>query len=827
MQGQAMIKEKLEQFRRRLLDMSRRNRLLNFKPKGRRSLEIVDQTAEDVYRWLVIEQKTLDFAPLGSVANAGDGVSDPSETPGENVEAPPDAPQTASSRKDADVPVKPMVLPPHGAQASPPADRHSPVTSDVADGVEPGRRTSRGFKAGDRLPTRLDEEALEKRLLFLAREAESALQEQGCNILYFALGLLDWVDPNDSDQNISAAPLVLVPVELVRRDARQPFRLRLLEDEPVVNPTLVELCRSNFRLELPPFDPESPEPLASFLQALEELVAQPYFKGWAVRRELHLGLFSFAKLLMYLDLDPTRWPEEAALGEHPLVTRLCGLAADEPVDYAPLDPNELDAQLHPQDTFQVVDADSSQQVAIVAAKNGTSMVIEGPPGTGKSQTITNIIAECLAAGKTILFIAEKAAALEVVKAKLDGVGLGEFALAMHSRQASKKAILEELDRALRFDAADPPPRAPEADELFELRNRLNDYVRRLHEKVEPLEFSRFEAMGQCATLREAPEAPFELADIRQWDRQQLREAEECVASLERALQRVGPPDGHPWRGVEAAEAPLPVRQRLPDAVSGLVGAIDEAQASGSELAALLQSSPPQCRQHAQRLVDVVDALLGAATLTSTSVLNQAWKDAGHRAKRLLACGKRLAELRAALAARWQAAAEEVDWTPVAAFRRLYGRSMLRWLRPTWHRDSRLIRAYLRPDVRLSQHQLLDDFETFREVKRLAAELREAQADADKLFGALWQGEASDWRRLQAHAAGMTAVSDLVARGETSAAALAAVCDEAGRRELGRLRKRFVLACNDMLEQRRAFRELLSIDLEAFLGDEPEAARFDT
>ena len=97
------------------------------------------------------------------------------------------------------------------------------------------------------------------------------------------MGLLDWVDPNDSDESISAAPLILVPVELVRRDARQPFRLRLLEDEPVVNPTLVELCRSNFRLELPPFDPESPEPLQSFLQALEELVAQPYFKGWAVR----------------------------------------------------------------------------------------------------------------------------------------------------------------------------------------------------------------------------------------------------------------------------------------------------------------------------------------------------------------------------------------------------------------------------------------------------------------------------------------------------------------------------------------------------------------
>ncbi len=608
--------------------------------------------------------------------------------------------------------------------------------------------------------------ALEKRLLFLAREAESALQEQGCNILYVALGLLDWVDPNDSDRNLSAAPLILVPVELVRRDARQPFRLRLLEDEPVVNPTLVELCRSSFRLELPPFDPESPEPLAGFFQAMEELVAQPYFNGWAVRREMHLGLFSFAKLLMYLDLDLARWPEEAALAAHPLVTRLCGLAAEESVEAAtlnavPLDPNELDAQLHPQDTFQVVDADSSQQVAIVAAKAGTSLVIEGPPGTGKSQTITNIIAECLAAGKTILFIAEKAAALEVVKAKLDGVGLGEFALAMHSRQASKKAILEELDRALRFDAADPPHRASEADELFEVRNRLNDYVRRLHEKVRPLEISRFEAMGRCATLRDAPEAPFELADIQQWDRQRLRKAEEYVGSLERALQRVGPPEGHPWRGVEAEEASLPVRQRLPDMLFGVIASVDKTEAAASELAALLQASPPECLQEIERLVNVVDALLDAPAITSADLVNQAWNEAGLRVDGLLTCGERLKELRTVLAARWQSAAEEVDWTPVAAFRRLHGGSMLRWLRPTWHRHVGLVRVHLLPGVRPSDEQLLDDFETFREVKRLAAELRAAQTRGEKLFAALWQGEASDWSRLQNHAAAINVVRNAV------------------------------------------------------------------
>ncbi|HVX60777.1 MAG TPA: DUF3320 domain-containing protein, partial [Pirellulales bacterium] len=247
----------------------------------------------------------------------------------------------------------------------------------------------------------------------------------------------------------------------------------------------------------------------------------------------------------------------------------------------------------------------------------------------------------------------------------------------------------------------------------------------------------------------------------------------------------------------------------------------------SELAALLQASQPQSLQEIERLVYVVDALLDAPTITSADLLNQAWNDAELRVDGLLACGKRLKELRAALASRWQTAAEEVDWTAVAAFRRLHGRSMLRWLRPTWHRHARLIRAYLLPSVRPADEQLLDDFETFREIKCLAAELREAQSRGEKLFAALWQGEASDWSRLQNHAAAMNVIRDSVARGETSASALAVLCDEVGREKLRRLRERFASARNELAEKERTLRELLSIDMAAFLGDEPQATRFET
>lgn len=821
-----MITEKLEQFQRRLLDMSRRNRLLNFKPKGRRSVQIVELAPEEIYGWLALEQKTLEFAPADAHTNERDssGSGDGAEA-GSAQES--YRSQTAASRRDRDVPVKPMPLPPHGVQTSPAAENTPPAAASASSSPAHSNRSPRIAKPAGQLPTDLDEESLEKRLLFLTREAESAMQEQGCNILYFAFGLLDWVDPNESGLKATAAPLVLMPVELVRRDAKQQYRVRAIEDEPVVNPTLVELCRSNFHLGLPEFDAESPDPLGGFLHAMEQLIAGPKFKGWAVRREVHLGLFSFAKLLMYLDLTPGRWPEGNALVEHPLVTRLCGLVDDEPQDAAPQDPAALDAELHPRDTFQVVDADSSQQTAIVSAKRGVNMVIEGPPGTGKSQTITNIIAEFLAAGKTILFVAEKAAALEVVKAKLDGVRLGEFALAMHSRQASKKAILEELDRALRFEAAAPAQQDGEADELFELRNRLNAYVRRLHERVEPLGVKRFDAMGYCAKLKDAPEAPFDLPNVRQWDRPRLKEAEERVAAWAGAMARVGPAEYHPWRGAGLADAPLPVRQRLPEQISGLSAAVEQAQSTGRKLAAKLQSKMPECRQHAERLVIVVDAIFKAPSITPASVLDRAWNDGRALAAELIAGGRRLAELRAELAARWQPAAQEVDWSDVAERRRLHGGSWFRWLWRSWRDDSRLIRSHLALGFNPSDLELLDDFAKFPEIKRLAAQIQQSQAQAERLFGGLWQGETSEWQRLENHVQAMTAIFELIARGESTAEAIASACDDSGRRDLSRLKKEFVLACNEMLQRRRELRDVLALDVATFLGGDAETTPFDT
>src|SRR5262249_25450357 len=146
-----------------------------------------------------------------------------------------------------------------------------------------------------------------------------------------------------------------------------------------------------------------------------------------------LGFFSFGKFLMYLDLDQESWPAEARPGDHPILQALLGEGFHEPPaevgDDEPIDPH-----LDPEDARQVLDADGSQVLALIDANRGRNLVIQGPPGTGKSQTIANLIAEALGRGRKVLFVAEKMAALEVVKRRLDGVGLGDACLELHSHK---------------------------------------------------------------------------------------------------------------------------------------------------------------------------------------------------------------------------------------------------------------------------------------------------------------------------------------------------------------------------------------------------------
>jgi hypothetical protein len=359
-----------------------------------------------------------------------------------------------------------------------------------------------GLEKGE-LYIQLSDDEMDRRLVELFRASRLALQEGGANTLYLVLGFLVW-NQDGKDGRRYKAPLILIPVNLARKAVRSGFSLSLHEDEPRFNLTLLEMLRQDFQLHLPAVEGELPRDdsgldVATIWRAVATAVKD--MPGWEVTQEVCLGQFSFAKYLMWKDLTD----HAAQLRQNPVVRHLMDTPDQAYGERAAfVAPEQLDDVLPPSGNFCPLPADSSQLAAVVAAAEGRDFVLEGPPGTGKSQTIANLIAQCLALNKTVLFVAEKTAALEVVYRRLKMVGLGEFCLELHSHKANKLEVLKQLSTS--WDtrkAGDQTTWEQECARMDLLRNQLNALVQRLHHRW-PNGLSVFTAISRTLAGRDLP-----------------------------------------------------------------------------------------------------------------------------------------------------------------------------------------------------------------------------------------------------------------------------------------------------------------------------------
>ncbi|MCX6842223.1 MAG: DUF4011 domain-containing protein, partial [candidate division WOR-3 bacterium] len=463
----------------------------------------------------------------------------------------------------------------------------------------------------------LERKTLVHKLLYLHKQARSGYEERGTRILHLAFGSLLWVDRDSS--GLVKSPLVLVPVELSREGATDRYRVKPVDEEPALNPALRVKLKHDFNVDLPdvPDDWEHVD-LSEYLGSVSAKVSE---MGWSIEDTSVLSLFSFHRLEMYKDLKEN---QEFARG-HSLVRALAGESLDD--DAEVVDPDKLDEAESPDDTYHILDADSSQRVCIQTVRQKVPLVvIQGPPGTGKSQTIANIIADELAGGGRVLFVSEKMAALEAVQKRLEKVGLasqGGFCLELHSHKADRKEVVRELSHSLhhrvRIDRANLQP--GDFPRLRRRRATLNGYVKALHEARPPLGRNLWNVLAELAPL--SPDPAFSLGDYdaSMLTEEVLRDFVDVCTRLDAVWHVALEGDDFPWRGCRETSSHLVASSEWRCVLQELAQSAAEWNNAARSVSETIGLPNPECLNDGARLLRLV------AHLKVCPGVQDAWLDA--------------------------------------------------------------------------------------------------------------------------------------------------------------------------------------------------------
>ncbi|MEE9393099.1 MAG: DUF4011 domain-containing protein [Planctomycetota bacterium] len=603
-----------------------------------------------------------------------------------------------------------------------------------------------------RLFSTVEQGETESRLLEIYRQARRTLEDTGANTLYLALGFLKWSEVEGAETRLRA-PILLLPVSLTRKSAREDFRLVLGDEEPRVNVTLLEKLRQDFGLDTKELEelPEDERGLDIGEILARWRAAVLTIAGWDVEESASLALFTFSKFMIWQDLESN----VEALMANDLVRHLIDRPGEDfrRQDQEPLTPESLDREVALRDIFCPRDADSTQLAAVVAATQGHSFVLQGPPGTGKSQTITNLIAQALAEGKRILFVAEKMAALDVVKDRLDAEGLGFACLEIHSNKASKRVVLDQLQEALEVSESKSPARWEQAVTRFEtLRDDLNAYVQTLHE---PGSFglSVFEATGRVVALRGSSRVLIDAATLAGLDAETYEQDAELTSALATAVmavEQVAPLSSHPLQGVGLGDWRPTLPRDFQSQLRALESAATKAEAGFSALAPDLELNPETNANLdlSALLPEALEFLTGPRPLLAEWISTTGWTERCARVHELLADGEQLKVIENDLALRWEVGEEPQHPSQLASrwrdldnsffVARWWGRrKIIKELEP-W-RGGRTL-----PDAA----QVLEDLGHAQRLRELQTSIEKADESGRAAFGAAWLGLNSDWPRLR-------------------------------------------------------------------------------
>lgn len=462
----------IKKLQAKLLDLTYRNKMLGLNYNAKTLLRVIDEIPSILFSKLQ-ESKELTFAPI------------PEPTKDELL--PKDESKGNDEKIDQRPPVKAF------------AEKKGFNTSfDLKPDTEEKPKKNH---TDNKIQTLLYTDELDAKLGKIHGLYRGSIDETGTNSLYLTFGALEYYAADASDE-LKRAPLILYPVRMERkRDVPfDKYTIASSDEEPVFNISLVEKLKSEFSvtLPIPDYSSEDAFEIDEFLKAVEALL-KTVKPRWRVVWESNLAHLNFGKALLFKDLESGFWHSNQATN-HPVLGAVL---------YGKLDgtngttnPSEFDIDGTPESQIVplVMDADSSQHQAIQEVLSGKNLVIQGPPGTGKSQTIANMIAALISQGKTVLFIAEKLTALEVVRKRLDNVGLGDFCCEIHSTKTQKKILFEEFKR--RRETKYPYPKKIEYvhDQVDKLKHNFSKYIKAIQVVPDGTSKTAYELMGRHLTL---------------------------------------------------------------------------------------------------------------------------------------------------------------------------------------------------------------------------------------------------------------------------------------------------------------------------------------
>ena len=435
-----------------------------------------------------------------------------------------------------------------------------------------------------RLHSYLGETELSHSLTGLYRSSRSSMEENGANTLYLALGLLKWYETSSSERP-RYAPILLLPVEIVRKSAARGYVIRSREEETMMNITLLEMLRQDFGvniggLEILPKDDSGVDVQLVFNTIRKGIMNQ---RHWNVEEQAILGIFSFNKFIMWNDIHNNA----DKLCQNNIVKSLISGMIEWKVAEED-DSFDLDKDFKPSDISLPISADSFQMEAVCSSAKGNSFILHGPPGTGKSQTITNIIGNALYSGKKVLFVAEKMAALSVVQKRLADIGLAPFCLELHSNKSKKSAVLEQLKTATEIVKKTlPEDFSSESERLFALIFELNNYVELLHTQL-PAGFSLYEALYRYKSINDNG-SEFELSNTiaAELTAEKFREWRDIVGQMQVVSDVCGTIANHPLREFDVYSYSQSIKNELKESLEKQIKLLNDLKSATNNFLNLL------------------------------------------------------------------------------------------------------------------------------------------------------------------------------------------------------------------------------------------------